>query len=117
MKKCLIIACVAVMLLISLKTAARAVTEMEILVDKLVEKRILTPADGDKIIRETQSEAKKQQEAVIKEAKTKILPDWVQKTKLTGDFRLRYQWDDRDGSYQRNRLRFRARLALETKIA
>ena len=117
MKKYLIIACVAVMLLISLKTAARAVTEMEILVDKLVEKGILTPADGDKIIRETQSEAKKQQEAVIKEAKTKILPEWVQKTKLTGDFRLRYQWDDRDDSDQRNRFRFRARLALETKIA
>jgi hypothetical protein len=117
MKKYLIIACVAVALLFSLKTAARAVTEMEILVDKLVEKGILTPADGDKILRETQSEAKKQQESVIKEAKKKILPEWVQNTKLTGDFRLRYQWDDRDGSDQRNRFRFRGRLALETKIA
>jgi len=117
MKKYIIIICITVLLLTSLKTAARAVTEMEILVDKLVEKGILTPADGDKIIRESQSEAKKQQESVIKEAKTKILPDWVQKTKLIGDFRLRYQWEDKDDSDQRNRFRFRARLALETKIA
>jgi len=56
MKKYLIIACLSVMLLINMKTAARAVTEMEILVDKLVEKGILSPAEGDKIIRETQSE-------------------------------------------------------------
>ena len=41
----------------------------------------------------------------------------MQNTKLTGDFRLRYQWDDRDGSDEHNRFRFRARLALETKIA
>jgi polyhydroxyalkanoate synthesis regulator phasin len=117
MKKYLIIVCLAGMLLTGLQTAARAVTEMEILVDKLVEKGILTPAEGDKILRETQAEAKKQQEAVIKQAKKEVIPEWVQKTRLTGDFRLRYQWDDRDGSDQRNRFRFRARLALETKIA
>ncbi len=117
MKKLLLMFCISFLLMINFKTAVLAVTEMEILVERLVEKGILTPAEGDKILRESQAEATKQKEAVIKEAKTKILPDWVQNTKLTGDFRLRYQWDDRDGSYQRNRFRFRARLALETKIA
>ena len=62
MKKKLLILCTAVALMFCLKTAALAMTEMEILVDKLVEKGILTPAEGDKILRETKAEAKKQKE-------------------------------------------------------
>jgi hypothetical protein len=41
----------------------------------------------------------------------------VQKTKLTGDFRLRYEWKDRDKSDERHRGRFRARIGIETKVA
>ena len=52
MKKNLIIVFMVTALMLGLISAASAVTEMEILVDKLVEKGILTPADGDKIIRE-----------------------------------------------------------------
>ncbi len=121
MKKYVLVLGMALLLVLGVKTTGFAVSEMEILVDKLVEKGILTPAEGDKIVRETKEEAKKQQEATIKEAKKSIIPDWVQNTKLSGDFRLRYQWDEGVGnatnSDSRNRFRFRARLALDTKIA
>ena len=88
--------------------------EVDVLVEKLVEKGILTPAEAAKILRETKEEVTKQ----TKEGKfSPVLPDWVQKTKLSGDFRLRYQWTDRDEKNERHRARFRARLGIETQVA
>jgi hypothetical protein len=116
MKKKLLILLIlytAVALVLGTAAAARA-GEIEVLVEKLVEKGILSPAEGDKILRETKEEVTKQ----TKEGKfSPVLPEWVQKTKLTGDFRLRYQWNDKDKEEERHRGRFRVRLGIETQVA
>ena len=113
MKKYLIILYMVTALMLGTAAAARA-GEVDVLVEKLVEKGILSPAEGDKILRETKEEVTKQ----TKEGKfSPVLPEWVQKTKLTGDFRLRYQWTDRDGQDERHRGRFRVRLGIETQVA
>ena len=45
------------------------------------------------------------------------LPAWVKNTTLKGDFRLRYQYTDREGDVgNRNRGRYRLRLAVVTKL-
>lgn len=49
-----------------------------------------------------------------------MLPDWISNIKLTGDFRLRYQSQDRDitagSDYPHDRGRIRARLNFEDQI-
>jgi len=117
MKNKLLILCTAVALMFCLKTAASALTEMEILVDKLVEKNILTPAEGDKILRETQAEAKKQKEETKKAVAKELIPQWVSKTKLYGDFRLRYQYVDVQDQRSQSQGRFRVRLNLDIEVA
>ncbi len=127
MKKVLFVMSMVMMLAFGIASVVSA-GEVDILVQKLVEKGILSPAEGDKILKETKQEAAKEKEQAIKEAKAiaakevaagmySIVPEWVQKTKLSGDFRLRYEWADRSGSDQRHRFRFRVRLAMDTKIA
>ncbi len=83
MKKKLLILYTAVALMLCLKTTASALTEMEILVDKLVEKNILTPAEGDKILRETKEEAKKQKEETKKAVAKELIPKSVSKPSST----------------------------------
>ena len=117
MKKKLLILCTAVALMLCLKTTASALTEMEILVDKLVEKNILTPAEGDKILRETQAEAKKQKEETKKAVAKELIPQWVSKTKLYGDFRLRYQYVEVQDQRSQSQGRFRVRLNLDIEVA
>jgi len=117
MKNKLLILCTAVALMFCLKTTASALTEMEILVDKLVEKNILTPAEGDKILRETQAEAKKQKEETKKAVAKELIPQWVSKTKLYGDFRLHYQYVDVQDQRSQSQGRFRVRLNLDIEVA
>jgi hypothetical protein len=109
--------------------------EVDILVRKLVEKGILTSDEAQQIIAETKEEAKKEAQQIITEtkeetkkeiaqAKSSLLPSWVQNIKLKGDFRLRYQYDhakflansttNKNGD--QNRARIRARLGIESKI-
>lgn len=86
--------------------------EIDILVDKLVEKGILNPGEAQVILTETKEKARKELAKGEKEG----LPKWIQNTKLKGDFRLRYQWEDKLGSEERHRGRYRFRLGLESKV-
>ncbi len=65
--------------------------EIETLLNKLVEKGVLTGAEAQQVLVETREEERKK----IAQVKHDILPEWIQKTKLTGDFRLREQYEDR----------------------
>ncbi|MCX5896127.1 MAG: putative porin, partial [Proteobacteria bacterium] len=133
MKKSLYVLFIAIVLALGAITVVSA-GEVDILVQKLVEKGILSSTEGEKILKETKQEAAKEKEQAIKEAKAAVakdvkegkysmVPDWVRKTKLTGDFRLRYQWENRqvdstsNSDYDRNRGRFRVRLGIETEVA
>ncbi|MCK4917349.1 MAG: putative porin [Candidatus Omnitrophica bacterium] len=86
--------------------------EIDILVDKLVDKGILSSGEAQVILTETKEEIRKD----LAKGTLEGLPKWVQNTKLNGDFRLRYQWEDKLGSEERHRSRYRFRLGLESKV-
>ena len=97
--------------------------ETDILLQKLVEKGVLTPGEAQQIGTETKETVKKE----IAQSKYDLLPEWIQKTKFKGDFRLRYQWQDlRSGSFDgassnstpsvTNLARIRLRAGFETQV-
>ena len=92
--------------------------EIDILLQKLVEKGVLTPGEAQQIGTETKEQVK----AEIAEGKFSSLPAWVQNTKMKGDFRVRYQLDHAKPSdvtgntSDRNRGRIRLRLGWDTKV-
>ena len=81
-------------------------------------------------MQETRVEAEKERKETIAATKEALmtgedapfmlasaLPAWVKNTTLKGDFRLRYQYTDReDGTVNRNRGRYRLRLGVVTKV-
>jgi hypothetical protein len=90
--------------------------EVDVLIDKLVEKGILTKAEAQQVATEAKEEARKES---IKGSYA-ALPAWVQNLKLKGDLRLRYQWEDKSSATSsvadRHRARYRFRLGLESKV-
>jgi len=97
----------AVVLLVAGPTLATADT-MDALLNKFVEKGVLTRADANEI-----SAQSTQEKAAEQKSK---LPDWIYRTSLKGDFRLRYQQEDRSDADQRSRGRFRYRLSLSSEV-
>lgn len=96
-------------------------SEVDVLLQKLVEKGVLSSSEAQAVRSETNEEVAKQdkekQEAVKDEVKKSILPDWVKNTKLTGDFRLRYEYKrDKGTEVGVNRPRFRLRAGLEDQV-
>ncbi len=90
-----------------------ASTQVNALIEKLVEKGILTKAESVEITAEIAAEEKIIQEENLKQS----VPEWVQKLKLKGDFRLRYQYEqNQHASEHRDRARIRYRLGLETMV-
>ncbi len=101
--------------------------DVDILLDKLVEKNILTREEAKGLSDEMKKEGAKQKEE-IKEAaaeaakegiKDKIdLPGWIENTEIKGDVRVRYQTQDMDNDEDpsRDRGRMRVRLGVETKV-
>ncbi|MFH2044019.1 MAG: putative porin [Pseudomonadota bacterium] len=90
------------------------------LIDKLVEKKILTKSEATELINEMQAEeAKEKKEVASKQApKGFDLPKWVENTKVKGDIRVRYENQDTQGDIypNQNRGRVRLRLGAETKV-
>ena len=96
-----------------------ATTQVDALVEKLVEKGILNRQEAIKLKAEIADDEKIVREEGLKQS----LPQWVRDMKLKGDFRLRYQYEKRKGSNlnagnttERNRGRFRLRVGAETKV-
>lgn len=87
--------------------------EIDLLVDKLVDKGILSPIEAQIVLDETKADVVRQNADV----KNSALPSWIQKTKLKGDLRLRFQQSKKnvDGDYD-NQGRLRIRLGLESKV-
>ncbi|MCX8082485.1 MAG: putative porin [bacterium] len=94
-------------------------SEVDRLVEKLVEKGILTEGEAYKILAEAEEEARAQ-EALARKDSDKI-SKWIKETKFKGDIRLRYEnieRDNQDGSYiaDRDRTRIRFRWGFDTKV-
>lgn len=86
--------------------------QIDILVDKLVEKEFLTPVEAQIILDETKQEIAEE----IAQGRFSELPEWIQAMKLKGDFRLRYEWKKKRSGEPRHRGRYRFRLGVETKV-
>lgn len=104
--------CVVVLFVTSIAFAG----EVDVLVQKLVNKNILTEKEGQDILSETKADVKKQ----LKEGKLDSLPAWAQNTKFSGDFRLRFETRRLEqavsSDHYHNRARFRLRYGFESKV-
>ena len=96
-------------------------SEVDALLQKLIEKGVLNSSEAQEIRTETNEEIAKQdkqKQDEFKEIAKGSMPDWIKNTKLTGDFRLRYAYnhvnDASSSDIQRGRIRLR--LGLESKI-
>jgi hypothetical protein len=87
--------------------------EIDVLLQKLVDKKILTTEEANKILDETRAQVKKE----MKEGKYPTLPKFVQSMEMNGDVRLRYQGERDTGNSPRHRGRVRLRLGAEAQIA
>ena len=96
--------------------AAAPTTQVDALIEKLIDKGILTRDEAENLKGQISYDAGTIQESNMK----KGLPDWVQNLKVSGDFRLRDQYERRNlrtsPIFDRNRARIRARLSFEDQI-
>ncbi len=102
--------------------------EVDILIDKLVEKGVLSRSDAEDILSETKKEAEKEREETVRRTVEAIksggseitifdVPEWVQKTTVKGDLRLRYQYTNRSSKHDRHRGRYRLRIGIVTELS
>ncbi|MFA5157364.1 MAG: putative porin [Candidatus Omnitrophota bacterium] len=116
MKKFFAIMLIAVMLASISGVRLSYAGEIDLLLQKLVEKGVLTPGEAQQIGTETKEQVKKE----IAEGKYSSLPSWAQNIKLKGDFRLRFQSlhekNTRDIGKDTTIGRIRVRLGLEGKV-
>lgn len=116
MRKVLHLILVGGFIVLCLGTVPSYAGEVDILLQKLVEKGVLTGAEAQQVKIETQEQVKKE----IATGKSASLPAWVQNIKLKGDLRLRYQYKHEkavnDYAKDTHLGRVRARLGLEGKV-
>ncbi len=113
MKRVLFLSSLIISIIVGSASLSLAGGEIDVLVNKLVEKGILTPLEAQVILDETKVEVSKS----ISEQDHSTLPSWIQKIKLSGDFRLRHQYERKANELQsRNRGRIRYRLGIDAKI-
>jgi polyhydroxyalkanoate synthesis regulator phasin len=88
--------------------------EVDRLVQKLVEKGILTEGEAYKIVAEAKEEARTEQVAMKEEIGN--VPTWIKNTKFKGDARLRYEMQDKEDKTDRHRGRIRVRWGFDTQV-
>ncbi len=101
---------------LGITAGAASAGEMDLLLQKLVEKGVLTANEAQILTDETKQEVAKQNAKGTNE----MIPSWVQTVKVKGDVRLRYQTQQKKsatstGGTVRNRGRVRMRLGVEAK--
>jgi hypothetical protein len=116
MKKLLVTALLGIFCLMSTGIQASYAGEIDLLLEKLVEKGVLTGAEAQQVKIETQEQVKKE----IAQGSYSSLPQWVQNTKIKGDLRVRFQnlHQKNTGNISKNTTigRVRLRLGLESKV-
>jgi hypothetical protein len=102
-----LLAVLAVSLFAAQVASAAAV---DVLVNKLASKGIITRGEAQQIIVESSEEER----AIANSGKNPMVPMWVQKLTLTGDVRIRSQFDWSEKEETRIRERLRLRIGIET---
>ncbi len=100
--------------LLVLSTTLAFAGEVDRLVEKLVEKGILTQGEAYKIVAEAQEEARKDEAAVKGEIDR--VPGWIKNTKFKGDARLRFEQKVKNDDETSRRGRVRARFGFDTQV-
>lgn len=93
--------------------AAWASVEVDMLLDKLVEKGVLTRQEAADL----RSEVAEFKDASNKQLAKEIVPKWAQNISMSGDLRLRHESFWRDTDPDRHRERVRLRLGLKGSIS
>ncbi len=104
---------VGVMVVGAVAAPAQAASEVEILLNTLVRKGLLTQGEADDVRREVMDTKDARTAALAKE----IVPEWTKRFNWSGDVRLRHESFWRDGSPDRHRERYRLRLGLKGKVS
>lgn len=94
-------------------------SEVDVLLQKLVEKGVINASEAQEIRTDTNNEIAKTEQVKQEENKKTfkdLLPDWVKSVKLGGDFRLRYEYKQDKGTVETNRPRFRLRLNIDDQV-
>jgi len=87
--------------------------EVDVLLEILVDKGILSPVEAATVKKETEQYVSEE----LKKGASYAVPKWVQSIKLKGDLRTRYQYEMREQSLaNRHRARIRARLGLIANV-
>jgi len=113
MKKITFFLCLMVALFLSVNVVPSHAAEVDVLINKLVEKGILSQQEAGLLLKEMQKEGARQDitvketaEQVAKETAEKMVkkeaangkwasvPEWVNRIHFKGDFRLRYQYQN-----------------------
>jgi len=128
MKKRFLVFVMMCIAFIGINTQNAKAAEVDILINKLLEKNIISQDEATQLISDMQKEGARENEAIKtvvaeiakEEAKNnkQVLPKWVENMTLSGDFRIRYQTEDvdNDNNPSRNRWRIRLRTGVESKI-
>ncbi len=99
-------------------TGAAYAGDVDILLNKLVEKNILTKEEAKGLSDEMKKDGEKEKMVTAEASKESFeLPKWIKNTEIKGDVRVRYQSQDtdNDGRVSRDRGRIRARLGVISK--
>ena len=102
----------AVMVLAVLVCTNSFASQVDMLVNKMVELNLLTPGDAQQIITETNQDER----SLIALGTSETLPQWIQNMSVKGDFRTRVQTDWAVNAVARTRARIRARVGIETRV-
>ncbi len=86
--------------------------ETDLLIQRLVEKGVLTTNEAQILMDETKQDVAKQNAKGTNEA----IPTWIQTTKIKGDTRVRFESLKSKGAKYVNQERLRVRLGVETKV-
>ena len=103
---------VAGTLVLGLMAGSAWAGEVDLLVQKLVEKGVLTAGEGQELITQTREEIK------AKNAKgtNEEIPQWVENIKIKGDTRVRFEAIKDKGVHDLTHERLRVRLGVESKV-
>jgi len=112
MKRTVIAAVLGCFIFLSMAAKYSYAGEIDLLLQKLVEKGVLTAGEAQQVKIETKEEIKKE----ISQAKYDLLPEWLQRVKFKGDFRLRYEGKRERGAKDENMGKIRLRQGVEVKV-
>jgi hypothetical protein len=128
MKKRIFVMVIMCLAFIGLNAQASKAAEVDVLINKLLEKNVITQDEALQLMEDMKKEGARENEAVKtvvaeaakEEAKKnkQVLPKWVESMTLSGDVRARYQTEDTDNddSPSRARTRLRLRSGVEAKV-